>query len=154
MLSARSGQADNIRAEPESALAQPLRRQIFLSVAILTILVYLAIGYSARLTYDEHVRQLGAETGTMAATVVVYVNRNIETADAVAATASRHPMMRALDPDAAAEVLLPLLEGGDQILHNALIADRDGTPVAWARQPDSKVEGLLNRSFLKSVATT
>ena len=37
----------------------------------------------------------------MAATVVVYVNRNLETADAVAATASRHPGVRALDPQAA-----------------------------------------------------
>ena len=135
-------------------MAQPLRRQIFLSVAILTVLVYLAIGYGARLTYDEHVRQLEAETGTMAATVVVYVNRNIETADAVAETASRHPGLRALDPNAAAEVLAPLLDGRDQILHNALIADRDGVPVAWARQPDPKVEGRLAPSFLKSVATT
>jgi len=135
-------------------LAQPLRRQILLSVATLTILVYLAIGYGARLTYDEHLRQLAAETGTMAATVVVYVNRNLETADAVAATASRHPGMRALDPNAAAEVLLPLLDGRDQLLHNALIADRDGTPVAWARRPDEKVEGGLSSSFLRSVATT
>ena len=79
-------------------MAQPLRRQVFLIVVILTVLVYLAIGYGARLTYNEHVRQLAAETGTMAATVVVYVNRNLETADAVADTASRHPSMRALDP--------------------------------------------------------
>ena len=135
-------------------MAQPLRRQIFLSVSILTILVYLAIGYGARLTYDEHVRQLAAETRTMAATVVVYVNRNIETADAVAATASRHPGLRALDPGAAAEVLQPLLDGQDQILHNALIATRDGMPVAWARPPDPKVEGRLESAFLKSVATT
>ena len=76
-------------------MAQPLRRQIFFVVVILTILVYAAIGYGARLTYDEHVRQLAAETATMAATVVVYVNRNLETADAVADTASRHPSMRA-----------------------------------------------------------
>ena len=135
-------------------MAQPLRRQIFLSVAILTILVYLAIGYGARLTYDEHLRQLAAETGTMAATVVVYVNRNLETADAVAAMASRHPGMRALDPNAASEVLLPLLDGRDQALHNALVADLNGTPVAWARQPDAKVEGRLASSFLRSVATT
>jgi signal transduction histidine kinase len=135
-------------------LAQPLRSQIFLSVAILTILVYMAIGYGARLTYAEHVRQLAAETGTMAATVVVYVNRNLETADAVAATASRHPGMRALDSNAATEVLLPLLDGRDQLLHNALIADREGAPVAWARPPDPKVEGLLNQSFLRNVATT
>jgi C4-dicarboxylate-specific signal transduction histidine kinase len=135
-------------------LAQPLRRQIFLSVSILTILVYLAIGYGARLTYDEHVRQLAAETGTMAATVVVYVDRNLETADAVAATASRHPGMRALDPRAAAEVLLPLLSGEDALLHNALIADPEGRPVAWARPPDGRVEGRLDPAFLRSVATT
>ena len=118
------------------------------------ILVYLAIGYGGWLTYDEHVRQLAAETGTMAATVVVYVNRNIETADAVAATASRHPGMRALDPHAAADVLQPLLDGPDQILHNALITDTGGVPVAWARPPDPKVEGRLDPEFLKSVATT
>jgi C4-dicarboxylate-specific signal transduction histidine kinase len=135
-------------------LAQPLRRQIFLSVSILTILVYLAIGYGACLTYDEHLRQLAAETSTMAATVVVYVNRNIESADAVAATASRHPGMRALDPNAAAEVLLPLLDGQNQILHNALIANTDGTPLAWARPPDQNVEGRLDAAFLKNVATT
>src|SRR5688500_15609239 len=110
------------------------------------ILVYLAIGYGARLTYDEHVRQLAAETRTMAATAVVYVNRNLETADAVAATASRHPGMRVLDPGAAAEVLLPLLDGRDQLLQNALIADMNGRPVAWAKPPDEKVEGRLDPS--------
>ena len=135
-------------------MAQPLKRQIFLSVSILTILVYLAIGYGARLTYDEHVRQLAAETGTMAATVVVYVNRNLETADAVAATASHHPGMRTLDAGAAAEVLLPLLGGNERVLHNALIATTDGRPVAWARPPSDKVEGRLDPAFLRSVATT
>ncbi len=58
----------------------------------------------------------------MAATVVVYVNRNLEAADAVAATASRHPSMRTLDPSAAAEVLSPLVSGRG-LLHNALLAD-------------------------------
>ena len=135
-------------------MAQPLRRQVFLSVSILTVLVYLAIGYGAKLTYDEHVRQLAAETATMAATVVVYVNRNLETADAVAATASRHPAMRTLDPQAALEVLQPLLGGRDELLHNALIADTNGRPVAWAAPPDEKVEGRLDPAFLKSVATT
>ena len=135
-------------------MAQPLRRQVFLSVSILTVLVYLAIGYGAKLTYDEHVRQLAAETATMAATVVVYVNRNLETADAVAATASRHPAMRTLDPQAALEVLQPLLGGRDELLHNALIADTNGRPVAWATPPDEKVEGRLDPAFLKNVATT
>ena len=135
-------------------LAQPLRRQISFVVSILTVLVFAAIGYGARLTYDEHVRQLAAETGTMAATVVVYVNRNLETADAVAATASRHPSMRALDPHAATEVLLPLLTGSDQLLNNALIADGDGQPVAWAAPPDPAVEGRLDRAWLTRSRTT
>jgi len=134
-------------------LTQPLRRQVFFVVVIVTILVYVAIGYGARLTYQEHVRQLAAETGTMAATVVVYVNRNLETADAVAVTASRHPSMRALDPEAAGEVLGPLVTDGG-LLHNALMADAEGRPVAWARPPDPVVEGTLDRAWLKSVATT
>jgi signal transduction histidine kinase len=134
-------------------LAQPLRRQVFFIVVILTVLVYVAIGYGARLTYNEHVRQLAAETGTMAATVVVYVNRNLETADAVADTASRHPSMRALDPSAAGEVLAPLLSDGG-LLHNALMADAEGRPIAWARPPDPLVEGTLDTAWLKGVATT
>jgi two-component system, NtrC family, sensor kinase len=135
-------------------LAQPLRRQLFLFIVILTILVYAAIGYGARLTYNETLRQLAAETGTVAATVVVYVNRNLETADAVAATASLHPLVRSLDPRAASEVLLPLLGGGERVLHNALIADAEGRPLAWALPPDAQVEGTLGPSFLRSVATT
>ena len=140
-------------AESSTALAQPLRRQVFFIVVILTILVYVAIGYGARLTYNEHVRQLAAETATMAATVVVYVNRNLETADAVADTASRHPSMRALDPSAAGEVLVPLVSDGG-LLHNAVMADAEGRPIAWARPPDPAVEGTLDTAWLKSVATT
>jgi two-component system, NtrC family, sensor kinase len=135
-------------------LAQPLRRQLFLFVVILTILVYAAIGYGARLTYNETLRQLAAETGTVAATVVAYVNRNLETADAVAATASLHPLVRTLDVRAASEVLLPLLSGGERVLRNALIADAEGRPLAWALPVDQEVEGQLDPAFLKSVATT
>jgi two-component system NtrC family sensor kinase len=135
-------------------LAQPLRRQVLLVVIVLTILVYAAIGYGARQTYNQQVLQLAAETGTMAATVVVYVNSNLETADAVAATASRHPSMRALDPAGATEVLLPLVTGRDALLNNALMADAEGRPLAWARPPDPRVEGTVDHAWLKSVATT
>jgi len=132
-------------------LAQPLRRQALFLVAVLTILVYVAIGYGARLTYDEHVRQLAAETGTMAATVVVYVNRNLDTADAVAATASRHPSMRALSPSAASEVLSPLMTPNG-LLHNALLADAGGGVLVWAQPPEAAVEGTLDPAWLKQVA--
>ena len=134
-------------------MTQPLRRQAVFVVLIVTILVYVAIGYSARTTYNENVRQLAAETGTMAATVVVYVNRNLETADAVALTASRHPGMRAPDPAAAGEVLAPLVTNGG-LLHNALMADAEGRPVAWAKPPDPVVEGTLDTAWLKNVAIT
>ncbi|MGE3489738.1 MAG: ATP-binding protein [Vicinamibacterales bacterium] len=135
-------------------MAQPLRRQILTVILILTVVGYSAIGYGAYLTYTEHVRQLAAETGTMAATVEVYVNQNLETADAVAATASRHPSMRALDPRAAMEVLLPLVGGRNRLLNNALMAGSDGRVVAWARPPDPRVEGLVDSAWLASVAAT
>jgi C4-dicarboxylate-specific signal transduction histidine kinase len=135
-------------------LAQPLRRQISVVVIILTVVVFAAIGYGARLTYDEHVRQLAAQTTTMAATVVVYVNRNLDTADAVAVTASRHPSMRKLDPKAASEVLQPLVGGRDQLLNNALMADANGQPVAWALPPAAAVEGSIDRAWLAQVART
>jgi C4-dicarboxylate-specific signal transduction histidine kinase len=133
-------------------LAQPLRRQIVLLAVLLTVLVYSAIFYGSRLTYDEHVRQLAAETSTMAATVVVYVNRNLQAADDVAVTASRHPSMLQLDAQAATEVLLPLVGGRDRLLGNALMADTNGRPLAWATPPDPKVEGRLDESFLRHVA--
>lgn len=134
-------------------MAQPLRRQLFFIVIALTVLVYAAIGYGARMTYNEHVRQLAAETGTMAATVVVYMNRNLEAADAVAATAMRHPSVRGLDRSAAAEVLRPLVEDGG-LLHNAFMADAEGRPVVWAVPPDPKVEGTLDQAWVRSIATT
>ncbi|HEX4915135.1 MAG TPA: ATP-binding protein [Vicinamibacterales bacterium] len=121
---------------------------------LLTIVVFAAIGYGARLTYNEHVRQLASQTATMAATVVVYVNRNLETADAVAATASRHPMLRQLDPRAGPEVLQPLAGGPSQLLNNALLADLNGQPVAWAMPPDAAVEGSVDRAWLAQVART
>jgi len=114
--------------------------------------VYVAIAYGARLTYNEHVRQLAAQTTTMAATVVVYVNRTLETADAVAGTASRHPSMRQLDPRAASEVLLPLVGARDALLNNALMADANGTPLAWARPPNPAVEGSIDPKWLAQVA--
>jgi signal transduction histidine kinase len=135
-------------------LAQPLRRQISFVVITLTVVVFAAIAYGARLTYDEHVRQLAAQTSTMAATVVVYVNRNLDTADAVAVTASLHPSIRALDPKAASEVLMRLVDGRDQLLNNALMADARGQPLAWAVPPDPQVEGSIDRAWLAQVART
>lgn len=134
-------------------MAQPLRRQLFFIVVTLTILVYAAIGYGARMTYNEHVRQLAAETGTMAATVVVYMNRNLEMADAVASTAMGHPALRSLQPSGAEDVLRPLVGDGG-LLHNAFMADVNGTPVGWARPPDPQVEGQLDHGWIKTVATT
>ena len=52
-------------------MAQPLRRQVVIFASALIAVATVAIFYASRLTYEEHVRQLTAETGTMAATVVV-----------------------------------------------------------------------------------
>lgn len=135
-------------------MAQPFRRQIRLLILTVTVVASAAISYGAYLTYGEHVRQLAAETETMAATMVAYVDRNLEAADAVALTASRHPSMRAHDPLAITEVLLPLVGGRDRLLNNALVAEPSGQVQAWARPPNPKVEGLVDAAWLKSVATT
>ncbi|HVE52412.1 MAG TPA: histidine kinase dimerization/phospho-acceptor domain-containing protein, partial [Ramlibacter sp.] len=135
-------------------MAQPLRRQLAIVVILLTVVAFAAIGYGARLTYDEHVRQLASQTTTMAATVVVYVNRNLDTADAVASTASRHPAIGRVDPKAASEVLQPLIGGRDQLLNNALMADVSGRPLAWAVPPNPAVEGSVDRAWLAQVAST
>lgn len=133
-------------------MAQPLRRQIFLVIVGLTVVVYAAIAYGMRQTYNEHVRQVVNETTTMAATVSAYVNRNLDTADAVAATAARHPALQALDPTAAVPLLQPLINGRDRLLRNALVATLDGHPLAWAQSPDARVEGRLDASWIRSVA--
>ena len=123
-------------------MAQSLRRQVSTVFVILTLVVYTAIGYGAYLTYGEHLRQLAAETATMAATVAVYVNQNLEAADSVAVTASRHPGMRALDPKVASEVLLPLVGGRDQLFSNALMADTNGRTSA-VRRPLAVASGAV-----------
>ncbi len=135
-------------------MAQPLRRQIAVVFFVLTPVVYAAIGYGAYLTYGEHLRLLAVETSTMAATVVVLINRNLETVDVVAETVSRHPGMRALDPAAAAEVLLPLADGPEGLLNNALIANAQGQVQAWAKPPDAAVEGRIDAAWLANVAAT
>lgn len=135
-------------------MAQPLRRQIAVVFFVLTPVVYAAIGYGAYLTYGEHLRLLAVETSTMAATVVVMINRNLETADVVAETVSRHPGMRALDPAAATEVLLPLVGGPEGLLNNALIANAQGRVQAWAKPPDAAVEGRIDAAWLANVAAT
>lgn len=135
-------------------MAQPLRRQLAIVVVLLTLVAFGAIGYGARLTYDEHVRQLASQTAGMAATVVVYVNRHLDTADLVASMASQHPIMARLDAAAASAVLQPLVGGRDQLLNNALLARADGEAVAWAAPPDPAVEGSIDRGWLAQVART
>lgn len=132
-------------------MAQPLRRQIFFVIVSVTVLVYAAIAYGMRETYAEIVRQLANETSTMAATVVVYVNRNLDTADAVAGTAARHPIMQSLDRNSAAEVLEPLVKSRDRLLNNAFMADATGHPIAWAVPPAAGVEGSIDESWIKGI---
>jgi signal transduction histidine kinase len=59
-----------------------------------------------------------------------------------------------IDSLAASEVLLPLVDGSNQLLNNALMADVHGRVQAWARSPDARVEGLVDPEWLKSIATT
>ncbi len=134
-------------------MAQPLRRQLAIIFLVLTPVIYGAVGYGAYLTYGEHLRLLVVETSTMATTVVVYINRNLDTADVVAATSSRHPGMRALDPAAVTDVLLPLV-GDNGLLNNALMANTQGQVRTWARPPNAAVEGRIDSAWLARVSAS
>jgi signal transduction histidine kinase len=133
-------------------LAQPLRRQVAFVAVILTAAAAGAIAYSARLTYIAHLRQLETDTKTMAAMVVLYVNTNLQIADVAAATASRNPLLARLDPQAAGEVLQPLLTGRRRLVQNALMADADGRVMAWARPPTPGLDAEVEPDWLRSVA--
>lgn len=133
-------------------MAQPLRRQTVTIAAVLFVAVYAALFYASRLTYREHLRQLEVETSTMAATVVVYLNQYLETADVVSSTASRHPAVAGLDSAAAPELLRPLLAGRRRLVHNVVLADPSGAPVTWAEPPDPALESLIDRAWLAGVA--
>ena len=73
--------------------------------------VFVALFYASRLTYQEQLRQLEDETRAMTAVFVAYLDSNLAAADAVALTATRHPAVRQLHPRAAVDVLQPLARG-------------------------------------------
>jgi signal transduction histidine kinase len=133
-------------------LAQPLRRQVIVLGVVLTVLVFSAIFYAARVTYAEHLRQLEAETSTMAATVVVYMNRNLDSADGIAVIASRHPSVQRLEASAAADVLRPLVRRSQGTVRNALVADMSGHVVSWAEPPAAPIEAKVEPDWLRTVA--
>ena len=64
------------------------------------------------------------------------LNRNLETADAVAATGIAASRACARSIRRRPSRCCCRCVGGDQMLHNALMADADGRLVAWARPPD------------------
>ena len=104
------------------------------------------------MTYQEHLRQLEAETSTMAATVVVYMNRNLDSADGIAVIASRYPSVQRLDVASVADVLKPLVSRSQGTVRNALVADMSGHVVAWAEPPEKAIEGKVEPDWLRSVA--
>ena len=135
-------------------MARPLRQQLLVVAAALILAVLAALFYASRLTHDEQVSQLQDEALAMTSTVVAYLERTLESADDVAAVASRHPLVQRLGPQAATEVLEPLLGRADQVLRNAVIADLTGRPVAWATPPSPMIEGQVSTAWLASVASS
>jgi signal transduction histidine kinase len=59
-------------------VAQPLRRQIIYLNLVILVPVFVVIAWSARLTYDEQIETVAAESRTMAQTVKIYLERGIE----------------------------------------------------------------------------
>ena len=127
-------------------MARPLRQQIPVVTALLVIAVLTALFFASRATYDEEIEHLRSETLAMTSVVVAYLERNLETADAVATVVIEDPAVRRLDARAATNVLRPLLQGRNAVIRNAVLADASGRIVAWAVPPVPDVEGFLRVS--------
>lgn len=134
-------------------MARPFRQQVLGIAALVAIVLIGARVYSSRVTFMEQVQILRAESLAMSTTVVAYLERVFDSTDDTVAIAMRHPDVQAVRPDAALQVLQPLVER-DPIIGNAVIADRVGTPIAWARPPEPTVEGRLTAEWLRQVAVS
>ncbi len=135
-------------------MARPLRHHIVGFSIIISLVVIGAIHYASRLTYQEELNQLQAETRAMAAVFVAYLDRHLEAVDAIALAATRHPAVQRLDAREAVEMLAPLVEQPEvPLLRNALIADRSGQLIAWVHPPDADVEAHLPEAWLKEAAS-
>jgi C4-dicarboxylate-specific signal transduction histidine kinase len=130
-----------------------LRQQVLAICAALTLVVIGALFYASRLTYQEQVVQLQGETLAMTSTVLAYLERNIQSADAVAQTAARHPAVQELQRDAAVEVLRPLTTSG-RGFRNIVVADLSGRSVAWVSPPAAEVEGQMPLDWLAGVGAS
>ena len=62
-------------------MAQPLRRQILLLNIAILLPVFAAAGWSTRVTYQEHIKQLEAEAFSLAGSIVVYLQRGLDIND-------------------------------------------------------------------------
>ena len=62
-------------------MAQPLRRQVLLLNIAILIPVFVAAGWSSRVTYQEQIRQLEAEAFSLAGSIVVYLERGLDISD-------------------------------------------------------------------------
>jgi C4-dicarboxylate-specific signal transduction histidine kinase len=132
-------------------MARPIRQQILLIAALIGLVVFGALSYASRLTYDEQVLQLAGEAEAMAAIFVEYLERNLAAVDAIALTAARHPAIQARDATAAGEVLKPLVGGPAELLRNAVLSDPGGRTITWAHPPAAGVEGRLPEAWLAKV---
>jgi signal transduction histidine kinase len=132
-------------------MARPLRQQVLGIATLIALVVVGALLYASTMTYQEQLQQLREEALAMSTTVVAYLERSFEALDDVALAAARHPQVRALRPEAAVEVLRPLV-GADPMIRNAVFADRSGRPIAWALPPREHVESHLSPQWLAGVA--
>jgi signal transduction histidine kinase len=134
-------------------MARPFRQQVLGIAALVAVVLVGARWYSSRVTYQEQVEALRAESRAMSATVVAYLDRVFESLDDTVAIALRHPDVAAVRRDAALQVLRFLVDS-DSMLGNAVVADHQGMPIAWARPPQPTVEGRLGQEWLRAVATS
>jgi signal transduction histidine kinase len=109
--------------------AQPLRRQLFIAIALLLVPVLAAAVWSGISTLDERRNDLRDQARAVAVTAAAYVDADIASIDRTASGLALNPYVRQLDGANSMAVLRGVSDNRPSVLGIALI-NADGSEVA------------------------
>lgn len=111
--------------------AQPLRRQLFIAIALMLLPVLAAAAWSGYSTLRERERDVRDAAQLVAVTAAAYVDSDLGGVDRTANGLSRNPVVQSLDGVAARDVLAALVQNRPSLLDVVLVR-ADGSEVAHA----------------------
>jgi C4-dicarboxylate-specific signal transduction histidine kinase len=105
---------------------QPIRRQVVGITGALLVPFAIAAAWTASRTRVEHVDELRAQSGALAATAGAYLDQYMTGLDSMASALARHPAVIALD-GAESDRLFAAVLRDQPLLVNVILTDAEGT---------------------------